>query len=293
MTERAVFRGLGTAMATPFAEDGIDEGLLVARIAFQIAHGIDALILLGTTGEAASVTASERRRIVSAGARAIDGRVPMIVGTGSNCTREAVEMAHRAQDGGADALLVVTPHYNRPSQAGLLGHFFAIAEAATVPVILYNVPMRTGVNLRPETTAQLASHPRIVGLKEANPDLTQLAHTAALVDASFSLYIGNDEQIIPAMALGAAGAVSVASNLFPDDFRAIAALSLAQRFDEARAVQRKYLTLMALLSQETNPQPLKAAMEALGMDSGRLRLPLASVDSALNGRIREALAALT
>ncbi|MDL2206437.1 4-hydroxy-tetrahydrodipicolinate synthase [Eubacteriales bacterium OttesenSCG-928-N13] len=284
-----LFTGSGVALATPFDADGIDKQRMRAQVQRQIDLGTDALIVLGTTGEPSTMTQEERDECISLCVGQVQGRVPVIAGAGANDTRVSIAYARRAQRLGADGLLVVTPYYNRPSQRGLIAHYTAIADATDLPLILYNVPSRTGTDMLPETVATLSQHPNIVALKEANGNLIQLSETINLTDGRFPIYSGNDEQVLTIMALGGKGVISVAANIIPDKMH-----QMATRFAEgdvagARELQLRYMKLIRLLFIEPSPAPLKAAMQMLGLDSGRLRLPLVEVSLANQALIRSEL----
>ncbi len=281
-----LFRGSGVAMATPFSEDGLDEPRLRQQIEWQIQNRTDALIVCGTTGEPSTMPQDERDQAVEIALEVSQGRVPVIVGTGSNSTKTCVNLSKRAEALGADGLLIVTPYYNRPSQMGLLEHYFAVSDAVSTPIILYNVPGRTGVNLLPETNARLAERENIVALKEANGDLVQLMQTISLVGDGLTIYSGEDTQVLPIMALGGCGVISVAANVIPHQVHDMAVSFLMGDVRRCRTLQMLWLPLIKLLFMEPNPQPLKAAMRLMGMDSGRLRPPLAAVGAELEGRIR-------
>ena len=274
-----LFRGSGVALATPFTLDGLDEPRLRERVCRQIEQGTDAIILCGTTGEPNTMPLEERDRAVSIALDAANGRAPIIVGTGSNSTATAIKLSRHAEQLGAAGLLVVTPYYNRPNQRGLIEHFLAIADSTSIPLILYNVPNRTGVNLLPESAARLAEHRRIIALKESGTDLAQLMQTIALAGPNLGIYAGNDDLIFPVMALGGLGAISVAANIIPTEIKAITHSYLSGDMDESRTEQLRWLPLIRLLFAEPNPQPLKCAMAMLGLDSGYLRPPLHQVDT--------------
>ncbi len=284
-----LFRGSGVALATPFAEDGLDEARLRERIEWQIEQRTDALIICGTTGEPSTMPQEERDRAVEIALEVSNGRVPVIVGTGSNSTRTCVKLSKRAEQLGADGLLIVTPYYNRPSQKGLAEHYLAVASEVGLPIILYNVPGRTGVNLLPETNARLAEQQNIVALKEANGDLVQLMQTISLLGEQLTIYSGEDTQVLPIMALGGAGVISVAANVIPHQMHDMAVSFLMGDVRRCRTLQMLWLPLIKLLFVEPNPQPLKAAMKLMGMDSGRLRAPLAEVGEALEARLKAEL----
>ena len=284
-----LFYGCGTALVTPFNESGVDFDALEALIDGQIEAGADALVLLGTTGEPASLSASERSAILECGAARIAGRVPMIAGTGSNDTRTAVLQSMEAQRLGADALLVVTPYYNKTSRSGLAAHYNAVADSVHLPIIMYNVPSRTGVNLAPETVAELARHPNLCAVKEASGSLTQLTDLAAACGDGIALYSGNDDQVLPAMSLGARGVISVAGNVIPGAMHDMAASWLQGDPGRCRKLQLEALPLIRQLFSDVNPIPVKAALHMMGRIENELRLPLVPLDAARSAALRETL----
>ncbi|MBQ9468703.1 MAG: 4-hydroxy-tetrahydrodipicolinate synthase [Clostridia bacterium] len=279
MSKKIIFKGAATALVTPARADGSPDPAAFSRlIDMQIGEGIDALVACGTTGEAATMSEKEYEEIVCAGAEACGGRVPYIVGTGSNSTAAAIARTKRAAALGADAALVVTPYYNKATQKGLIASFTAIAEASPVPLILYNVPLRTGIGIRSETYAELCLHPNIAGIKEACGDISAVAETLSLVGENAALYSGNDDQIVPILALGGKGVISVLSNPLPAK-----TAEICRRFFEgdtagSAALQLRLLPLIKALFSEVNPIPAKAAMAALGYGENVLRLPLTPMD---------------
>lgn len=274
----ALFYGCGTALVTPFHGNRVDFDALESLIDWQIDEGADALVVLGTTGEPETLSEAERSAIVECAAARIARRVPMIVGTGSNDTRAAVRRTMEARALGADAALVVTPYYNRASQAGLIEHYTAVANAADMPVFMYNVPSRTGVNLVPETAAELARHPNLRAVKEASGSLRQLVDLAAACGEGVAVYCGNDDQVIPAMALGARGVISVAGNVIPRQMHEMAMLWLRGEHDRALALQLKWLPLIRALFSDVSPTPVKCALRLMGLSEETLRLPLVPLD---------------
>ena len=273
-----LFYGCGTALVTPFKGRRVDYDALEGLIDWQLEEGADALVVLGTTGEPATVSASERPAVIECAVARVRRRVPVIVGTGANDTREAVRLSIEAQALGADALLVVTPYYNRASRSGLMAHFNAVADSVALPVIMYNVPGRTGVNLPPETVAALARHPNLCAVKDASGDLRQLTDLAAACGEGVAVYCGNDDQVVPAMALGARGVISVAANVVPRPMRELTHAWLEG--DPARALdwQLRLLPLIRALFSEVSPIPVKAALSAMGLIENNLRLPLTPLD---------------
>ena len=283
------FTGSGVALITPFAEEGVHEQALRALVAFQLQEGTDALIVCGSTGEAATMTADEQRRateIVVAGAA---GRVPVIVGCGGSDTRQVCRLAAQAGPAGADAVLVSAPPYNKPPQRGLLAHYRAVLDAADLPLIVYNVPGRAAVNVLPETIAELASDARVIGVKEACGDIVQVAELARLVGDRLAIWSGNNDQIVPILALGGAGVISVLANVAPADTHRMVAAFLDGDVAEARRLQLHYLPLIRELFAEPNPIPVKQAVGMLGFETGPLRLPLTGSAESVRARLECAL----
>ena len=276
--KQTIFSGAATALVTPLNEKGIDFEALGRLIEFQIEGGISALVITGTTGESSTLSDEEHKAAIEFAVKQSAGRVPVIAGTGSNDTDYAIALSRHACEAGVDGLLLVTPYYNKATQNGLIAHFTAIADAVTKPIILYNVPSRTGCNLKPETIAKLAKHPRIVGVKEASGDLSQVATLAALCGDEIDIYSGNDDQILPVLSLGGAGVISVLSNLLPGETDAICRKFLAGDVQGAKELQLRYLNLVHLLFCEVNPIPAKAAVSAMGYGENYLRLPLTPME---------------
>lgn len=270
-----VFTGVATALITPFGTDGsVNYAELDREIDFQLASGIDAIVTCGTTGESAALSNPEHCRIMAHTIDRVNGRVPVIAGTGSNNTAYALELSKEAAQMGANALLLVSPYYNKTSQSGLVKHFNHIAERVDVPCILYNVPSRTGCNIKPETYLTLSQTPNIVAVKEAGGNLSAIAQTAALCGSNLTIYSGNDDQTIPVLALGGKGVVSVTSNICPREMVEITRLWFSGKIDESRALFLRWLDLMNALFYDVNPIPVKAAMQKMGYDCGPCRLPL-------------------
>ncbi len=278
--KKTIFSGIATALITPFNEEGIDYEQFGNIIDWQIDSGIDALVICGTTGEASTLTDDEHRDAIAYAAKRAAGRVPIIAGTGSNDTGYAKDLTRCACEAGADAVLVVTPYYNKATQKGLINMFTDIADMSTAPVILYNVPSRTGVNIEPSTYKVLADHENIVGIKEANGNLSKIVETMSYVHGKLDLYSGNDDQIVPLMSLGGIGAISVLSNIMPRETREIAKRYFAGDVAGAAQLQYKYHSLIDALFSEVNPIPVKAAMAAMGFCRNKLRLPLTEMDEA-------------
>ncbi|MST56208.1 4-hydroxy-tetrahydrodipicolinate synthase [Pyramidobacter sp. SM-530-WT-4B] len=272
-----MFRGTGTALITPFRNGAVDFDALGELLDFQVENGVDALIVLGTTGEAATLTPAERDEVISFALRAVDGRIPVIIGTGTNNTATTVDLSRRAEELGADGVLVVTPFYNKPNQEGLYRHFRTVAESVRIPVILYNVPGRTGVNLLPETTLRLAQIENIVGVKEASGDQYQcdsLLRSLQVVRSDFRVWSGNDDQAFHLVCSGGDGVISVLSNVLPAQTAAMIGAALGGDVAAARRWHQKLLPLMKDLFNESNPIPVKFAAGELGLCRDELRLPL-------------------
>jgi len=284
-----LFYGCGTALVTPFKGNRVDFDALEGLIDWQLDCGADAIVVLGTTGEPATVTESERSAIVECAAARCLHRAPLVVGTGSNDTRKAIAQSIEAQRLGADALLVVTPYYNRASRAGLIGHYNAVADSVDIPIIMYNVPARTGVNLDADTMAELAKHPNLCAVKEASGSLRQMTDLARSCGEGIAIYCGNDDQVPAAMALGARGVISVAANLIPGVMSDMVSDWLRGEPKKCLEAQLEYLPLIRLLFDEVNPIPVKAALALMGRIENTLRLPLCPLDADKEEQLRRAL----
>lgn len=278
--KKPVFEGVATALITPLTPDGIDYTAFERLINWQIDEGVNALVVCGTTGESSTLTDEEHRKAIEFAVKCTAGRVPVIAGTGSNDTAYALELTEFSCEAGVDGVLAVTPYYNKATQKGLIKMYSAIADKATVPVILYNVPSRTGVNLLPETVAELAKHPNINGIKEANGNISAVAETAQLCKDSINIYSGNDDQTVPIMSLGGKGCISVLSNLLPAETALMCRKMLDGDTKSAAELQLKYLPLIKALFSEVNPIPVKAAMSAMGFCENYLRMPLTQMEDA-------------
>ena len=285
----SIFTGCGTALITPFKNDEIDYPALDNLVESQIEAGIDALIAAGTTGEPATMTWEEHLSVIRRVVDVAHGRVPVIAGTGSNCTREAVEAARMSKEFGADAQLVVTPYYNKTSQEGLVAHYHAIADAATLPVIVYNVPARTGINMGPEALAAICKHPNIIGVKEASSDVGQSLEKMRQVGSLADFYCGNDDIAVPMLACGYKGLISVVSNVAPKETVHMVHGAIDGNNTEAAAYQLKLLPLINALFCETSPIPCKAAMAALGLCEDELRLPLVPMQQRNRPKLYQAM----
>ena len=287
--KKEIFRGAGVAIITPFTETGVNYNELGRIIEDQIAGGTDAIVITGTTGESATMTDAEHREAIRYTVEKVGGRIPVVAGTGSNETSYAIELSQYAEKVGADALLLVTPYYNKCTQNGLVAHYTKIADSVGIPAILYNVPSRTGVGIKTETYAKLSQHPRIVGVKEASGDLSAILRLRAATGDDFAVYSGNDDQIVPILSLGGSGVISVLSNVAPR-----AAHDICQHYFDgdvrtATKMQIDYTDLIDALFCEVNPIPVKTAMRRLGFDAGPLRMPLSEMEPAHAAQLDAAL----
>lgn len=285
--KNTIFTGAGVAIITPMnSDESINFEKLGQLIDFQIDNGTDAIVICGTTGESAAMTDQEHVDSIAYAVEHVAGRVPVIAGAGSNHTSYAVWMSKEAKRVGADALLHVTPYYNKTSQLGLIRHFNAVADATDLPIILYNVPSRTGVNITPATYRELAKHPNIVAAKEASGNISQIAQIAQLCGDELDLYSGNDDQIVPLLSLGAKGVISVLSNIMPHQTHDICRLFFEGKIAESRALQLKLLPLINALFSDVNPIPVKEAMNLMGWECGECRLPLVSMQPQAKEHLR-------
>ena len=278
MRQQSVFQGAATALITPTNANGIDFAAFKKLINWQIDEGINALVICGTTGEGSTLSDAEHREALTCAVETAAGRVPVIAGTGSNDTAYAIELTQFACSIGCDAMLCVTPYYNKATQKGLVAMYNAIADASTKPLILYNVPSRTGVGIEPVTYVELAKHPMIAGIKEANGNISKIVETAALVGDQLDIYSGNDDEIVPIIACGGKGVISVLSNVAPKATVELCNRCFKGDFTGAMELQSKYLPLIRSLFCEVNPIPVKAAMAAMGFCENYLRLPLTTMD---------------
>lgn len=275
---KPIFKGIATALITPMCDHGVDYDSYGRLIDWQIESGINALVTCGTTGESSTLSEEEHKEVVRYCVRRAKGRVPVIAGTGSNSTETAIMLTQSACSDGADAVLLVTPYYNKATQKGLIAHFSAIADASDKPVILYNVPSRTGCNILPDTCAALAEHPMIQAIKEASGNISQIVETAAKTRGKLDLYSGNDDQIVPVLSMGGLGCISVLSNVIPRETVEICDRFFAGDIAGAAELQCKYLPLVQALFCEVNPIPVKAAMAAMGFCESDIRLPLTHME---------------
>ncbi len=280
MTSNPIFRGAATALVTPMTAAGVDYEAFGRLIDWQIESGIDALVIAGTTGEGSTLDDTEHREVLRYAIERIAGRVPAIAGTGSNDTAYAIDMTRYACSLGYDAMLVVTPYYNKATQKGLIRMYTAIADASTKPLILYNVPSRTGVAIEPATYAALADHPNIAAIKEANGNISKIVETFALVGDKLDIYSGNDDQIVPILSMGGTGVISVLSNVIPAETSRMCHAFFEGNVAESAALQCQTLPLTNALFCEVNPIPVKAAMSAMGFCENYLRLPLTPMEDA-------------
>ena len=269
-----IFKGTATALITPFTENGIDFASLDALLDDQVKNGVNALVILGTTGEPATMSLDEKKSVIEFTVKKLKGKLPIIVGTGANSTKAAVEMSVLAEKMGADALLVVTPYYNKATQQGLIAHYTAIADAVNLPIICYNVPGRTGVNLLPATFAKIAEHKNIAAIKEASGNMEQIEEAIRLSKGKADVYSGDDGITVPVMAMGGIGVISVASNVAPKFTSDMTSAMLAGDIAKAAEMQLKMLPFVKALFSEVNPIPVKKAAQLKGLCNGILRLPL-------------------
>ena len=272
--KNVIFEGCGTAIATPFTDDGINFEEFKKILENQIANGIDGIVVCGTTGESSTMTKEERKEIIKYTVDVVGGRTKVIAGTGSNNTKEAIEMSKYAESTGVDGVLVVTPYYNKTTQSGLVKHYTEIANAITIPVILYNVPSRTGVNILPETCLELSKIENIVAIKEASGNISQVAKIASLCQDNLTIYSGNDDQIIPVLSLGGKGVISVLSNVMPKYAHEMVRKYLDGQVAEACKMQLDVIDLIDSLFSEVNPIPVKYVLNLMGYNYGKPRLPL-------------------
>jgi len=268
------FIGSGVALITPFTENTVNYNVLEELIEYQITNNTDAIIICGTTGEPSTMTESEKKEVIHFTVEKVNKRIPVIAGTGSNCTKTAIEMSKYAESVGVDGVLIVTPYYNKTTQKGLIEHYKAIAENINIPIIMYNVPGRTGLNLLPQTIKELSKIKNIVAVKEASGNFSQIAEIANLCGDDIYIYSGNDDQIVPVLALGGVGVISVLANVAPNETHQIVSKFLQGNVKESREIQLKLLPLINALFCEVNPIPVKEAVELIGFDVGTVRLPL-------------------
>lgn len=277
--KKTIFTGMASAIVTPMTQTGIDYEALGRFLEFQIESGINAIVVMGTTGENATIEPEDQKKVIGYTVEKVAGRVPVIAGTGTNNTEHVLQNTRNACQVGADAVLVVTPYYNKATQNGLITHFTKVADVSTVPMILYNVPSRTGCNLLPKTLAKLAEHPNIAAVKEASGNMDQMVEIMALCGDKLDVYCGEDSLTVPMMAMGAAGTISVLSNVVPREAVAMTDACMAGDYKTAAALQCKLLPLIRALFSEVNPIPAKAAVSAMGFGEEYLRLPLTPMEA--------------
>lgn len=287
--KNTIFKGCGTAIATPFTEDGVNFEEFGRLLEEQIKQEVDAIIVCGTTGESATMTDKERKDTIKFAIDKVAKRAKVIAGTGSNNTRAAIELSKYAESVGADGILVVTPYYNKTTQAGLIEHYKAIAESGTLPIIMYSVPSRTGVNINPETCLELSKIKNIVAIKEASGNLSQVAKIASLCRDNLDIYSGNDDQIVPILSLGGKGVISVLANVMPRYTHDMTQKFFDGKIREATQMQLDAIDLIDALFSEVNPIPVKYALNLMGYDFGKPRLPLVELSTKNQERMREAM----
>ena len=287
--KKIIFKGCGTAIITPFTNNGVNFMEFKKLIEFQIKEGADSIIVCGTTGESSTMTTEEKKEVIKFAIDIANKRIPIIAGTGANCTKSAIEMSKYAEIVGADAVLLVTPYYNKTTQAGLIAHYKAIAESITIPIILYNVPSRTGLNITPETCLELSKIENIVAIKEASGNISQVAEISNLCKGNLAIYSGNDDQILPILSLGGLGVISVLSNIIPRDVHDMVQNFFDGNIKEATKLQLDTLNLTSALFSEVNPIPIKAACNMCGFNVGTPRLPLVEMTTIGKEKLRKEL----
>lgn len=287
----SIFEGAGVALVTPFHEDGsVDYEKLKELVEFQIANGTDAIIICGTTGESSTLTHEEHLECIKKCVEYVNGRIPVVAGTGSNCTETAIYLSTEAEKYGADALLVVTPYYNKATQKGLIAHYTAIANSVKLPIIMYNVPSRTGCNIQPETAVTLAKNvENIVAIKEASGNISQVAKLMSLADGCIDLYSGEDGQVVPALSLGGIGVISVLSNVAPKETHDMVMSYLNGDVETSRKIQLKAIPLVDALFCEVNPIPVKTALNLMGMNAGAFRGPMCEMEEENKQKLIQAM----
>ena len=285
--KQPIFTGAGVAIITPFTKEGkVNYPALKTILEYQIAHGTDAIVICGTTGESATLSHEEHTEAIRFTVETVAHRIPVIAGTGSNDTAYALHLSNEAEKIGVDGLLMVTPYYNKASQAGLIKHYTYLADRVSTPIIIYNVPSRTGCDIKPETYAELSKHKMIYAAKEASGNISTIAKTISICEKDFTIYSGNDDQITAIMSLGGKGVISVLSNVAPQVAHDIAATALAGDFEQSRKLQIEYLELCNALFMDVNPIPVKQAMNMMGFDAGPLRMPLCEMNEANTAKLK-------
>ena len=288
--KKIIFKGAGVALVTPMNSDGsVNYDELEKLIEFQIENGTDAIISCGTTGESATLSSQERNNLIEFTVKKVGGRIPVIAGTGCNNTKQALENSLSAEKLGVDGLLIVTPYYNKTSQSGLIKHYEYIADRVKTPIILYNVPSRTGVSIKPQTYLKLSKHENIVAVKEASGDISSLAETISLCKDNLAVYSGNDDQTVPILSLGGIGVISVFSNICPKECHDMVQSYLNGNIEKSKKIQLKYLKLMNAMFCDVNPIPVKEALNLIGFNTGRCRMPLDILSESNYEKLKEIL----
>lgn len=287
--KKIIFKGCGTAIVTPFNENGVDFEEFKKLIEFQIENKVDSIIVCGTTGESSTMTLDERKETIKFAVKTVNGRIPIVAGTGGNCTSQVIEFTKWAESAGVDGALIVTPYYNKTTQDGLVAHYSAIAKETNLPIILYSVPGRTGVNITPETCKKLSEIENIVAIKEASGNLSQVAEIANLCGNNLNIYSGNDDQITPVLSVGGIGVISVLSNIAPEYTHNIVENFLNGNIKEAICAQINAVPLVNALFCEVNPIPIKAALNMVGYNVGTPRLPLIEMSNKGKERLKKEL----
>ena len=289
--KKPIFTGAGVAIITPFTSDGkVNYPALKEILEYQIANSTDCIVICGTTGESATLSHVEHTEVIKYAVDVVAGRIPVVAGTGSNDTAYALNLSNEAEKAGVDGLLMVTPYYNKASQEGLIKHFTYVADRVSTPIILYNVPSRTGCEIKPETYAELSKHKNIYAAKEATGNLSSIAKTISLCSDDFAVYSGNDDQITPIMSLGGKGVISTFSNIMPKEMHELATASVAGDLKTAQALTFKYLDLMNALFMDVNPIPVKQALNLMGFNCGHCRLPLADMSDEQIAKLKAEMA---
>ena len=278
MKKQTIFEGIGTAIITPLNKNGVDFEKLAEHIETQIARGVDAIIVCGTTGEKSTLSDAEHKSVIKFTVETVAGRLPVVAGTGSNDFEHTLKLSEYSESVGADGLLIVTPYYNKATQKGVVKFYTAVADSVTIPIIVYNVPSRTGLNILPETYAELAKHERIVAIKEANGNISSIAETLSMCGDKIAVYSGNDDQLVPVLSLGGIGCISVLSNILPEKTRAVYTYFKNGNIEESARLQLELTPLIKALFSEVNPIPIKAACAAMGICENFLRLPLTQLE---------------
>ncbi|MGN1299679.1 MAG: 4-hydroxy-tetrahydrodipicolinate synthase [Candidatus Scatovivens sp.] len=287
--KKVIFKGCGTAIVTPFTKDGVNFDEFRKLIEFQIQNGVDSIIVCGTTGESSTMTLEEKKETIKFAVDVANKRVPIIAGTGGNCTKSVIEMTKYAESIGVDAALIVTPYYNKTTQSGLIEHYSEIAKNTNLPIILYSVQSRTGVNIAPSTCLELSKIPNIVAIKEASGNLSQIAEIAALCKDNLHIYSGNDDQILPVLSIGGIGVISVLSNIYPKYTHDMVNNYLNGNVEKATSMQLNAIELVKALFSEVNPIPVKEALNIVGFNCGIPRLPLVKLSESGQEKLKKAI----